>query len=430
MCEYMQKFFLVLCITILSVFPGCAPADSNLSDSSADITVFFDGLEANSAPGETTTALILTFDRAVSGFTAADITVTGEGALAGVGKGSLSRTRFVYTLAVTGIVADGFLTVSVNKSGYTFIEDSKTVAVYYASSIPSDTVNFIALSANGGVAANTTELTLTFSTVIPGLSADDITLTPNTVTAGGPVAGPKAIVEKGALSGAGPVYTLTVAVTGGGALTVSAAKDGITFDRNRDVFVNGDFLAFTPLDITPYWWGGSWINSADLRFSSSGPEADGSWWAEGAKSQGYFGFASNREYAINGNIPHNWALVDPNNPSVKYKHSVSYELKISSPALTEEFLDFRLDLNWERTSPVQRQIRANLIENFSAVKAFLKANPTEYYRLTYNNIGGLPDFFPGGLYFLFELIRTPAAQVNIPGARVSIRDIRFHRNVN
>jgi hypothetical protein len=77
-------------------------------------------------------------------------------------------------------------------------------------------VTFISLSANGSSSQTTTQLTLTFSQAISGLTADDISL----------MIGGKS-VNKGTLSGSGPTYTLPI---GGfaiaGTLSVEVSKSG------------------------------------------------------------------------------------------------------------------------------------------------------------------------------------------------------------
>jgi hypothetical protein len=66
------------------------------------------------------------------------------------------------------------------------------------------------VAANGSATTTTTQLTLTFTKAVTGLTAADIEL-------GGAAA---ASVTKGALTGSGTTWTLAVTVTGGGALTV------------------------------------------------------------------------------------------------------------------------------------------------------------------------------------------------------------------
>jgi hypothetical protein len=78
-------------------------------------------------------------------------------------------------------------------------------------------VTFSSVTADGSATQTTTQLTLTFSQAITGLSASNITL--SGVTG----------VTKGTLSGSGPAYTLSISgLTAGGTLDVAVAKSGYT----------------------------------------------------------------------------------------------------------------------------------------------------------------------------------------------------------
>ena len=91
------------------------------------------------------------------------------------------------------------------------------------------TVNFTELTADGvSGSVTTTQLTLTFSNVVSGLNANDITLTG--------VSG----VSKGTLSGSGPVYTLQISgFTAAGELTVTVSKNGFVFSPSfREVNIH------------------------------------------------------------------------------------------------------------------------------------------------------------------------------------------------
>jgi len=80
-----------------------------------------------------------------------------------------------------------------------------------------NTVSLNSVTANGSATQTTTELTLTFSSPITGLTKDDIT-----ISASG--------IVKGTLSGSGPTYTLPISgFTNGGSITVTVAqKQGYT----------------------------------------------------------------------------------------------------------------------------------------------------------------------------------------------------------
>ena len=171
--------------------------------------VVFNGANANGSATQTTTELTLTFSQAITGLTADDITLSG---VSDIQKGTISGTGPTYTLPISGFTSGGDLHVFVDKSGFNISGSPNTVTIYYATN-----VTFNSVSANGSATQTTTELTLTFSQAIAGLTANDITLSG--------VSG----VQKGTLSGAGPTYTLPISgFTGGGTLNVAVEKSGFT----------------------------------------------------------------------------------------------------------------------------------------------------------------------------------------------------------
>jgi len=92
------------------------------------------------------------------------------------------------------------------------------------------TTIFSRVTANGSSTQNTTELTLTFSETILGLSASNITLSG--------VSG----VTKGTVSRSGTTYTLPITVTAGGTLSVAVAKTGYTIigsPKTTPIYFNG-----------------------------------------------------------------------------------------------------------------------------------------------------------------------------------------------
>ncbi|MDR3356767.1 MAG: carboxypeptidase regulatory-like domain-containing protein, partial [Spirochaetaceae bacterium] len=179
--------------------------------------VSFTGLSQNGSATTSTTSLTLTFSASVSGLSADNITIDTSGSTAVVSKGTLSGAGPTYTLPVT-VTAGGGISVSVSPPGdYSISGGPRTVTVYYAA--PVQQVTFESLSQNGSENTSTTSLTLTFSASVGGLSADNIVITP--------VPGSSAAVAKnGALSGAGPAYTLPVTVSRGGGISVSVSAPG------------------------------------------------------------------------------------------------------------------------------------------------------------------------------------------------------------
>ena len=114
----------------------------------------------------------------------------------------------------------------------------------YASATPSsNAVIFNSVTANGSSAQTTTQLTLTFSQAISGLSASDITLSG--------VSG----ISKGTLSGSGPTYTLPISgFTASGTLTVAVAKSGYTISaspKTVPIFAAGQGIS---QGIFEYYW--------------------------------------------------------------------------------------------------------------------------------------------------------------------------------
>ena len=179
-----------------------------------DTIVTLNSVTANGSATETTTQLELTFSQTITGLSAGDITLSG---VSGVTKGIFKEIEPTnYTLDISGFTSGGILTVAVWKSGYAINGSPQTVTIYYSGSGGGDTaVTFSSVTANGSSSQTTTQLTLTFSQAITGLSAGDITLSG--------VSG----ITKGTLSGSGPTYTLGISgFTSGGTLSVAVAKSG------------------------------------------------------------------------------------------------------------------------------------------------------------------------------------------------------------
>jgi hypothetical protein len=216
-------FFLGL-LAIGLILAGCgdngdpsSPGNNGNNPGGSDTTVTFSSITANGSPTQTTTQLTLTFSQAITGLTAGDITLSG---VSGVNKGTLSGSGPVYTLPISGFSSGGNLSVIVAKPGYAISGSPQTVTIYYGTggNQGGDTaVTFNSVTANGSSSQTTTELTLTFSQAITGLSASDIALSG--------VSG----VSKGTLSGSGTSYTLGISgQTAGGTLTVAVSKSGYT----------------------------------------------------------------------------------------------------------------------------------------------------------------------------------------------------------
>jgi len=182
-----------------------------------EIPVAFSDVTANGSPAATTTALTLTFDQAIEGLTATDITLEGRN---DVTKGILGVATdtdtgsITYNLPINGFNDDDSLKVTVSKFGYKFNPTFKNVSIYFSKKA----VVFEDVIANGSATETTTALTLTFDELIEGLTADDITLS-----------GVDGVVKGTLADGTGASYILPIdGFTTGGELIVAVAKAGYT----------------------------------------------------------------------------------------------------------------------------------------------------------------------------------------------------------
>jgi hypothetical protein len=125
--------------------------------------------------GATTEALTLVFNTVVDGLTADDITLTALGGLS-VTKGELTRHETgVYRLGVSGITAEGSVSVDVKRNGVSVAGSPQPAIVHYGAPV----VPF-AITANGKAGETTTALTLSFGGPgIAGLPAGDVYLDAN-----------------------------------------------------------------------------------------------------------------------------------------------------------------------------------------------------------------------------------------------------------
>ena len=189
-----------------------SPTSRNVQCYVVPAGIAFSNLTANGSAAETTTSMTLTFDQDVSGLAAADITLTSGST--GAVKGALAKTAGttgVYQLAVSGISADGQVTVAVAKDGYAFTPASRTVNVFHYISVISYTI-----SANGSASSPTTAITFNFSEDPGSVSINDITL------------GGNASKGSATLSGSGTTRTLSpITVSATGTATVAISRTGI-----------------------------------------------------------------------------------------------------------------------------------------------------------------------------------------------------------
>ncbi|WP_295935949.1 hypothetical protein [uncultured Alistipes sp.] len=186
------------------------------------VEVDFRSLTANgSASTGTTTELYLELSQVVSQMFDAD-NITLDPGTTGAVKGTLAYTGAgtTYKLTVSGITQSGNVLVSIHKDGHQFTPMTRQVAVTYSTVA----VEFQDATSNGNWSEKTTRITLQFSQDIPGLSADDFTLS---------YSSSNGVVNKGALTklaGTGK-YQLAVSNTGNAVyVRVEVVKAGYTFD--------------------------------------------------------------------------------------------------------------------------------------------------------------------------------------------------------
>jgi len=137
------------------------PWDFTIDTVTADITLYarwvtgivstLSSVTANGSSLFTTSKLTLSFDKAITGLTADDITLTG---VAGVIKGDLTSDGSVYTLPISGFTAGGDLVVKVEKADVTIIGPTKTVKIHVATN-DSAGIKDLVLSSSGVIEIDT-----------------------------------------------------------------------------------------------------------------------------------------------------------------------------------------------------------------------------------------------------------------------------------
>jgi len=134
-------------------------------------SVKLESVTANGDTTQSTTQLTLTFDQAITGLAASDITLTGTGGLSNVTKGTLSGIN-PYYLPITGIKSTGELTVSVSKSGYAITDSSKTVAINYVPEALISSIEYATLTEAINEAANGSLLNPTEIVILRNITAN------------------------------------------------------------------------------------------------------------------------------------------------------------------------------------------------------------------------------------------------------------------
>jgi hypothetical protein len=190
---------------------------SNLTVTAAADIIDFDVEQTGGVSGTAdSTAIKITFAKAVTGLTAGNITLapgTGQAV-----KGTLTGSGTVWTLALASVGREGIVNVSVASAGIS--AEIKPVTVFKDASVAGTKVTFEAIQLGGASGtADSTGIQITFSDTVTGLTAYDIAVTNGT-----------GAIVTGALSGSGKVYTLGVtSVLAQGSVTVAIGDFG-TFE--------------------------------------------------------------------------------------------------------------------------------------------------------------------------------------------------------
>jgi hypothetical protein len=185
-------------------------------------------LGADGKAAVTTSKLSFELSEAIPGLTAENVNVG-----AGVRKGILEKTgEASYSVNISGFGVDaetgvGTLTVSVNKEGYV-VEPSKEVTVYVYKRPASGTGTPVGYFAYTLEDVHTTEISLTFGQVVPGLSAENVILSVvegNGKVIRGDLSQPRILGDGSA------VYTLWIQgdFSYGTTVFVDVVKDGYSF---------------------------------------------------------------------------------------------------------------------------------------------------------------------------------------------------------
>jgi uncharacterized repeat protein (TIGR02543 family) len=216
---------------VASLLAGVAhdgAGNGNAASTSTDNSVTFDNVvptvTINQAVGQadpTNTSPIqftVVFSEAVTGFTAADVTLTGPGSPAA----TISGTGPTYTVNVTGMTGSGAVTATIAASKATDAAGNPNAAststdnqVAFDNVAPTVTINQSAGQADP-TNGSPIQFTVVFGEVVTGFTAADVTLTgPGSPTA--------------SVSGSGPTYTVNVTgMSGSGAVTATIAASKAT----------------------------------------------------------------------------------------------------------------------------------------------------------------------------------------------------------
>jgi hypothetical protein len=208
-----KRNLLLVILAVLLVFGmviGCGdlPDDgtgTGTGTGTGDVAVTLNSVTQDGTATKPTSQLTLTFNKAITGLTADNITLSG---VAGVTKGTLGGSGTSYTLPISGFSAGGTLSVAVAApTGYKMSGSPKTVAISSASDLAKiyfgeylTTYMLSGATTNESVTINTTGNTLTIEEKANNESIDKLVFAINSwevVTTGVPndVVDPSAEVD-------------------------------------------------------------------------------------------------------------------------------------------------------------------------------------------------------------------------------------------
>jgi hypothetical protein len=186
--------------------------------------------------GKATTKLIIAVSNNVSleledilffsGITGASITgITEE-------SGDMAK---IYELSLSGITQNGQVTVGIDKDGYNFTPDERSVGIYYA-----QTVQFQSLTQDGSLTQTTTKLVVTLNNSGVGLTAANMSLAAGTTGAS---------IGSVVNNGNGTYDVTLTGITSSGEVSLSLSKAGYTITpMTRNVEIHyADDIAFQSL---------------------------------------------------------------------------------------------------------------------------------------------------------------------------------------
>jgi hypothetical protein len=200
-------------------------------------TVAADG-ESNTTAS---TKINFTFDAAVTGLAAEQITLTsGTGT---VTKAALTGSGANWSLGITVDTA-GDITVVITKDG--IASGAKTVTVHKQGETTPDPVAYIAAADGENGITSSTKIDFTFDAAVTGLTAEDIAVTPGTGS-----------ITTGALTGSGVNWSLAITVETAGNVKLAINKPGIVHTE-KDLTVYA-LPALTDMVSPGLGSGGGWV---------------------------------------------------------------------------------------------------------------------------------------------------------------------------